>query len=345
MKLIRIRILLIAAVVLFFLCIVTSSENIVQASQKKTIFIMGDSKSRYYSPEESPREGWVQELVLYLKGGRTSTVEVPGGYKLYRGVVRHKLSNLNIENWGESYATVKTFLDSRRFTGMLRQVRRNDYVIIALGHNGARRKNETLGNYKKNLIYCIKQIQKKGAKVVLITTPPRNFVNKKIFKINARKYYKATVKIAENHKLSCVDLNKECVDYFNFRDKKVCNSWYIKYKTGQNSKYPREIDDPTHFNQIGSRVLAKIVAVNIQNDTKNKYLSSQISIHSKRLFKLYTKSKKYKKKKYTKSTWKKLKRIQNKAWIVLYSPDSTDYQYIKTENSLNKAMKGLKKHG
>ena len=132
---------------------------------------------------------------------------------------------------------------------------------------------------------------------------------------------------------------------FQFPRKKIYDSWYIKYRPGQNPKYPNGIDDSTHFNQAGSRVLAKMVAVNIQNDRKQKSLSNQFSIHTKKLYKSYSKSKKYKKKKYTKQTWKRLKKAENKAWEVLYSPDATDSQYRKVERSLKKAMKGLKKHG
>lgn len=179
MTLKKIRIFLAAELSLIFLCVVMIPERPVQAAKKKTIFIMGDSKSRYYSDEERPRDGWAQELVYYLKGGKGSTAKFPIEYSGYSGVVRHRLQNLNIENWGQSYASVKTFLDSGRFSGMLQQVNKNDYVIIALGHNDARCEGASLGKYKKNLTHCIKMIQKKGAEVILVTTPPRNFTNAK----------------------------------------------------------------------------------------------------------------------------------------------------------------------
>ena len=79
---------------------------------------------------------------------------------------------------------------------MLQQVNKNDYVIIALGHNDARREYASLGKYKKNLTYCIKMIQKKGAEVSIgCTTPPRNFTRSaKKIRINAKDYYLATEK-------------------------------------------------------------------------------------------------------------------------------------------------------
>lgn len=63
MTLKKIRIFLAAELSLIFLCVVMIPERPVQAAKKKTIFIMGDSKSRYYSDEERPRDGWAQELV------------------------------------------------------------------------------------------------------------------------------------------------------------------------------------------------------------------------------------------------------------------------------------------
>lgn len=100
MTLKKMHLFLAAELLLISLYAVMIPERPVQAAQKKTIFIMGDSKSRYYSDEERPRDGWGQELVHYLKGGKGSTAEFPKEYSGYSGVVRHRLQNLNIENWG-----------------------------------------------------------------------------------------------------------------------------------------------------------------------------------------------------------------------------------------------------
>lgn len=342
MDLKRFRIFLMAGVLMVGMCI--SNQN-VEAAKKRTLFIMGDSKSRYYFAEETPRGGWGQELTVYLKGGKSARAEMPREYKDYPGVIRQRLPKMNIENWGKSGASVKSFVDSGQFEGMLKQVRKNDHVIIAFGHNDARRSSENLATYKTNMTRCIQKIRNKGAIVILVTTPPRNFTSAKSVNINAPVFRKATLDIAKRYKLSCIDLNQECVNYFNFRGKRVYNPWYMKYNPGVNPKYPAGIDDSTHFNQNGAKVLAKIVAVSIQNDKKQKFLSSQFTIKTKNLYKSYTKAKKYKKNKYTKASWKKLIKARDRAWVTLYSPGAANSQYKKTDIALKKAMKGLKKNG
>lgn len=338
----RFRIFLIAGILITGMCI--SKQN-VEAAKKRTLFIMGDSKSRYYFAEEKPRDGWGQELTAYLKGGKSVRTQIPREYKAYPGVIRQRLPKMNIENWGKSGTSVKSFVDSGRFEGMLKQVRKNDYVIIAFGHNDARRNGENIATYKTNLIRCIQKIKKKGAEVILVTTPPRNFTTEKRVNINAPVFRKATLDIAKKYRLSCIDLNQECVNYFNYRGKRVYNSWYMKYKRGVHPKYPAGIDDSTHFNQRGAKVLAKMVAVSIQNDKKQTFLSGQLIIKTKNLYKSYTKAKKYKKKKYTKASWKKLIKARDRAWVTLYSPGAANSQYKKADIALKKAMKGLKKHG
>ena len=57
MTLKKMHLFLAAELLLISLYAVMIPERPVQAAQKKTIFIMGDSKSRYYSDEERPRDG------------------------------------------------------------------------------------------------------------------------------------------------------------------------------------------------------------------------------------------------------------------------------------------------
>ena len=45
---------------------------------------------------------------------------------------------------------------------------------------------EKVADYKHYLIYFIQHIQRKGGKVIFMTTPPKNYADRKTFKICAR---------------------------------------------------------------------------------------------------------------------------------------------------------------
>ena len=324
------------------------SQKSVDAHGNKTIFIMGDSKARYYQEKEYPRGGWGQELTAMVKGFSNVKAEYPEEYKEYRGVVRYESQELTVENWSKSHESLKTFREIGRTKAMMEQVQSGDYVLVAFGHNDARRKGESISQYKKDLSKCIKDIRAKRAKVILITTPPQNHTKAKNFKINAPVYYAATIAIGKKYKVPCIDLNRKCVKYFNYRGKAACDRFYLKFKPGQVAQYPEGKDDPTHFTRTGAKVFARIIAVELQNQKKEKFFANQLNFDTKTLYRTYHRALKYKrkyKKKYTKTSWKKMIKARNQAWVVLYTPNATVTQCNEAAVTLEKAMKGLKIYG
>ncbi len=320
----------------------------IYAEEKPKLFIIGDSKTKYYKNDVYPRDGWVQELIPMVKGTENVYAERPEEYEQYSEVVRYNLSNLTVENWSRSHETVKSFYDSGRFGGMLDQVQSGDFVMITLGHNDARKDvGISVSKYKGYLMAFAKKIQQKGAVVIMVTTPPRNYTKKRKLTLHAPAYRKAMMQVAKKYGFSCIDLDQECVNYFNYRGKKIYNLWYMKLKAGQYPNYPQKVDDPTHFTKSGARVIAKMAAVNIQNGKKQKFLGNQLNMNTKKLYNTYKRARKYKSsRRYTPKSWKRMIKARNRAWKVLYSPNSTYRQYKTAESSLRRTMKGLKKkHG
>lgn len=144
--------------------ITTMQKNI---AAKQTIFVMGDSKSSYYSKKKYSRRGWVQQFIPMLKNTTKVHAERSEQYKKYSHVVRYNMDQYTIENWSLGGISCKTFYQSGRFVAMLDQVKKNDYVIIALQHNDKKQNvGEKVADYRNYLIYFTQQIQKKGAKVL-----------------------------------------------------------------------------------------------------------------------------------------------------------------------------------
>lgn len=344
-KIKRIMLFLIVICMLGTIKVLTVEKDV---EAKQTIFVMGDSKSCYYSKDKYPRRGWVQQFIPMLKNNTKVHAQRPEEYKAYSKVVRYTMDKYNIENWSISGISCKTFYQSGRFSAMIEQVKKNDYVIIALQHNDKKPEvGEKVTDYKDYLIYFTQQIQKKGGKVVFMTTPPKNYTNRQKFTIYVPEYRKAMLQVAKLYKCKYIDLSKICTDYFNFRGKKYVNTLYMKLKPGKYPAWEKGIDDNTHFCKNGAKVLARMIAVDLQVNHQISILNHQLKQDTKGLYQVYRKAATYKnKRKYTKKTWNNMIAQRNKAWKILYTPNATNQQCRQAEKSLKRSLKGLKrKHG
>lgn len=317
-----------------------------QKNTKQTIFIIGDSTARSYESKNwpYPREGWGQEFVKYFEGANQRYIEYPEEYKGYSQVVRYVFPKFNIENWGKSKMTAKELYTSKRFQFIMNQVKKNDIILIQLGQNdGNHGYGESVAQYKKYLSYFIRKIQGKKASVTLVTPTPRNFINHKKISINVPAYRKAMLSLAKKYKIQCIDLDKECTEYFNLRGKKVSKTYYMYLKPKKYKNYPSGLNDATHFTRNGARVVSKVLAVQIQNNKKLKTLNKKLTVRTGSLYKTLCKANKYQKKRYTSKTWRAMAKERNRGWRVLYSPSSTYKDCVKVERNLKKKIKKLKR--
>lgn len=313
-----------------------------QVFAKPTVFVMGDSKSHHYSKEKSPKEGWVQEFVKMLDTKTKLTIQHPKEYTKYSDVIRYKFDEYQIENWAVSGFSCKMFDETGRFDGMLKQVKKNDHVIIALQHNDAKKSvGESVDEYKKYLTSFAKKIRKKKATVVFMTTTPKNYLKSKKIKIYVPEYREAMLQVAKKQKCECIDLAKISTEYLNFRSKSYANSLYLKLARGKYPAWKDGINDNTHYTAKGAKVFAQMIAVDLQSTQKIKIFKFKKNTNS--LFRLYQKSCTYKNKnKYTSTTWKDLIKQRNLAWKVLYTPEATENQYKTAEKGLKAALKKIK---
>lgn len=341
--------LLLCMIVITVACGIRIYDTETDVAAKQTVFVMGDSKSSFYSKKKKyPRQGWVQQFIPMLKSKDRVKPYHPDETKAYKNVVRYDFDKYSIENWSKGGISCKTFYETGRFLGMLKQIKKNDYVIIALQHNDKKPEvGENVADYKNYLVYFTQQIQKKGAKVIFMTTPPKNYTQKKNFKIYVPEYRKVMLQVAKDYKCKCIDLSQITTDYFNFRGKPYVDTLYMKLKPGQYPAWENGIDDNTHFQKNGAAVLARIIAVDLQANHQIRFLNHQFRHNTNGLYATYQQAAAYKnQKRYTKKSWKNMIVQRNKAWTVLYTPNATDQQCKQAEQALRRSLKGLKrKHG
>lgn len=263
-------------------------------------------------------------------------------------IIRYDFHKYSIENWSKGGISCKTFYETGRFAGILKRIRKNDYVIIALQHNDKKPDvGEKVADYKHYLTYFTQHIQRKGGKVIFMTTPPKNYADRKTFKIYVPEYRNAMLQVAKDLKCNYIDLSKLSTDYFNFRGKNYVNTLYMKLNPGQYPAWEQGINDDTHFQRDGAKVLARIIAVDLQANRQIPMLNKQFRQNTNALYATFQKAATYKnKKQYTDKSWNNMIKKRNNAWTILYTPGATNKQCHKAEQSLRRSLKGLRrKHG
>ena len=180
-----------------------------------------------------------------------------------------------------------------------------------------------------------------------MTIPPKNYADRKTFKIYVPEYRNAMLQVAKDFKCNYIDLSKLSTDYFNFRGKNYVNTLYMKLNPGQYPAWEQGINDDTHFQRDGARVLARIIAVDLQANRQIPMLNKQFRQNTNALYATFQEAATYKnKKQYTDKSWNNMVKQRNNAWTILYTPGATNKQCHKAEQSLRRSLKGLRrKHG
>lgn len=160
--------------------------------------------------------------------------------------------------------------------------------------------------------------------------------------MHSPEYRNIMLKVAKEKNCQCIDLAKISTDYFNFRSRNYVNSLYLKLPAGKYPAWKDGVDDNSHYTEKGAKVVAQMIAVDIQFKRKIKIFKFKKNTNS--LFRVYKKACSYKNKRnYTKKSWKNMIKQRNNAWKVLYTPNSTNQQCKTAQHMLINVLRKMKK--
>lgn len=166
---------------------------------------------------------------------------------------RGKVAVLNRAAAGES---AKSF----RRTGKWKEAmdERADFVLIQFGHNDLGSKDPRVataaaGEYRAYLKYYVEAARERGVQPILITpVSTRDFGGDGRLADRLGPYAEATKAVAAEQKVPLVDLHAQSMRLFDSLGKKSA------------SKLAATPQDNTHFNKLGAKVVAKIVAAELR---------------------------------------------------------------------------------
>ena len=209
---------------------------------KPRIFLIGDSTCANKNPYDEPETGWGQVFPQLF----TDAIE--------------------IQNHAVNGRSTKSFRTLGHWKKVADQLHKGDYVFIQFGHND-QKESDTLRyapaqtDYRKNLSRYIEEIQAKGATPILLTpVMRRKFNDSGKFVDQHGDYPKVVRDVAQKFHLYLIDASTQGQKIIEQHGVEGSKRMFMNYGGGIFAKFPKGIEDNTHFSPYGAKLMANMIA-------------------------------------------------------------------------------------
>ncbi len=212
-----------------------------------TLFMVGDSTMADKEElEASPERGWGQLFPTFLQG------------------------NIVLQNHARNGRSTKSFIAQGRWNEVMNRAQKGDIVIIQFGHNDAKQSDSLryapVDQYEENLMFMIKQAQKKKMHVILCTSICRRKFNKvgQFVENHHGAYTEAARRVARRMDVPLLDLEKSTALWLKGLGDEASKAYFMNVAPGECTKFPDGKVDNTHLRENGALVVAKMAAEQIK---------------------------------------------------------------------------------
>lgn len=212
-----------------------------QETPAPRILLAGDSTMQTYDVAHYPQAGWGQFLACGLKPGALVINRAIGG------------------------RSTKSFIAEGRWDRLMAEIRPGDTVLIQFGHNDATRaKPERFADpalFRDNLLRFIWQARGAGANPVLVTpVARRSFDAAGKSRADFADYSAVMRELAANTATPLIDLEGASRNMIDRLGPEGARKFYMNLAVGAYPAFPQGQNDDTHFNELGARAMANLVA-------------------------------------------------------------------------------------
>jgi lysophospholipase L1-like esterase len=213
-----------------------------------------------------------EALVLYLAGDSTVTDQGEAGYP-YAGwgqlLPRCFKAGLVVDNRAISGRSSKSFIEEGDLDKIASVIRPRDYLFIQFGHNDSKgdegRHTEPFTTYKEYLLQMITAAREEGAYPVLVTpVHRRRFDHLEAIVDSHGDYLTAMKELAENEQIPLIDLAEKSRKLFEAYGVKGTKDLFMWSYPGEYILHPVGVQDNTHFQILGARLLADLIVEGIR---------------------------------------------------------------------------------
>lgn len=217
--------------------------TIVAFAQKNpiTIYLAGDSTVAQKQPDKRPETGWGEKLQQHFDPQK-----------------------VKVDNRAQNGRSTKSFIDEGRWKAIVDNLKKSDYVFIEFGHNDEKSdKPEVYAaantDYRNNLIRFVTEVREKHAFPVLLTPVARRKFDAAGNLVDTHGEYPGVVRqVAAQLKVPLIDMTVLSAQVLKNYGAENSRNLFLQLKPGENSNYPKGVEDNTHFNQTGAEEMAKL---------------------------------------------------------------------------------------
>jgi lysophospholipase L1-like esterase len=183
-----------------------------------------------------------------------------------------------VKNYAQNGRSTRTFIEEGLWTNLINNTEKGDFVIIQFGHNDSSKdKGERYTNpaqFRINFVAFVNEVKLKGATPILCTPVARRKFDENGQLISTHGIYPDIIRqVATQYDVSLIDMEKLTSQWLQQEGVEASKKYFHKFPPGVSKLYPQGLDDNTHFNELG----AKIVAEMFVKEVKNKHINRLVS--------------------------------------------------------------------
>lgn len=207
-----------------------------------------------------------QAVSLYLAGDSTVTDQVTPPYagwgQMLPALFKHDVAVVNEAKSGRSS---KSFISEGRLAVISDKIRSGDVLFIQFGHNDQKpdeeRATSPYTTYKQHLAFYVEAARAKGAYPVLITPVMRRmFQPDGTIASSHGDYIPAMKELASELDVPLLDLAERTKQLYEQLGDEPSKSLFMWTHPGEFAAFPEGVQDNTHFQEHGARIVAGLVA-------------------------------------------------------------------------------------
>jgi lysophospholipase L1-like esterase len=217
------------------------------AQQAITLYIAGDSTAAVKLPEKRPETGWGEFLRSHFDEQK-----------------------VQVEDDAKNGRSTKSFIDEGLWQQIVDKLKPGDYVFIQFGHNDeSKSKGERYAPpemYRANLVRMVNDVRARDANPVLFTPVARRKFdqNGNYVEQHPAEYPAAVRSVAEELHVPMIDMleasRKVLEEYGDGPSRRL----FLQLKPGESPNYPNGVEDNTHFNPVGAKIMCDLAVEGIR---------------------------------------------------------------------------------
>lgn len=209
------------------------------------IFLAGDSTVAHYSTERRPMAGWGEGLEIQLQEHHP---------------------DVTLKNFSKGGATTKSFFEEGLWDNLLKEVQKDDLVIIQFGHNDQKvTAGVTANDYYCNLKQMVADVREREGEPILCTPVERRQVVDGVFEKTLAREQRAMIRLAREEKVYLIDLNEYSYLYFQYNSTpEKTREYFSWFGNGESDYYPAGSQDDTHLSVTGASEMGRFVYLRLR---------------------------------------------------------------------------------